>query len=344
MESEADAGDTRLKSGMMSIPIKAPSHASHTLLISRQPSRKVARKDLRLQWGILSCLHNPQKIFLAIKIVSWPHVRLMSTSIIPSPVERQLPPGLIFLANPISSYFNANPPYNNVILEALIFTPPPQPPRILLLQHASGGADPNAFSDYWQVPSGKPSLDDLSLLHALARVVREQTSLTISYVATMSGSEEGPGNWFSDSALWMRMLFVVEVSELAPKSRRNFEEPVALALDGESNYESSDAGAEPETLALDGESNYEPSDTSVEPESESVLAEVKIDPSKHRSHVWATEEELTEFMNSGLYPADEKTQYQIMLEAFAYYRQDLAQLKRLRQIRQNTHSGQGSGG
>lgn len=57
------------------------------------------------------------------------------------PVISELPPLLTFLANPISSYFNANPPYNNVILDILIFTPPPQPPRLLLLQHA-GGADP----------------------------------------------------------------------------------------------------------------------------------------------------------------------------------------------------------
>lgn len=54
--------------------------------------------------------------------------------LVPSPISTDLPPTLTFLSNPIASYFNAAPPYNNVTLGALLFTLPPRTPRLLLLQ------------------------------------------------------------------------------------------------------------------------------------------------------------------------------------------------------------------
>ncbi len=248
----------------------------------------------------------------------------MSFATIPTPIEPQLPPTLNFLTIPIANYFSANPPYNNVVLEALIFTPPPQPPRILLLQRAGGGADPNAFSDYWQVPRGKPLVNDGTMLDSLARIVREQTGLQISFVATMCGTEEGPGTRQTGNVLWMRMLFMVEVAELAPRVRQTSEQP--------------------DDFALEEDSGYEPSETITERESVPDSVEVRIDPGKHRLHVWASEGDLKKFINARLYPAEERIQYQIMLEGFAYYRQDFAQLENLRQARQNTafHQGLGS--
>ena len=58
-----------------------------------------------------------------------------TTFLMPSPIDTVLPPTLTFLSNPISYYFAAAPPYNNVVLGALLFTPPVHcTPRLLLLQ------------------------------------------------------------------------------------------------------------------------------------------------------------------------------------------------------------------
>lgn len=54
--------------------------------------------------------------------------------VVTSPISTELPPTLAFLSNPISHYLNAAPPYNNVTLGALLFSPPPHVPRLLLLQ------------------------------------------------------------------------------------------------------------------------------------------------------------------------------------------------------------------
>lgn len=116
---------------------------------------------------------------------------------------------------------------------------------------------------------------------------------------------------------------MVEVAELAPKSRQ--------------------ASEQPESLALDDQLVCEPSKASTEQESELDYAPVQMDASKHRLHAWATEGDFTEFFNTGLYPVTEKTQYQIMLEAFAFYRQDFTRLESLRQIRQNAVFYQGLG-
>lgn len=54
-------------------------------------------------------------------------------------------------------------------------------------------------------------------------------------------------------------------------------------------------------------------------------------------------EDLREFIKPKLYPIEEKAQYQVMLEAFAFYRRDHAQLKCLRQQRQGANSSHGFG-
>lgn len=243
----------------------------------------------------------------------------MSSSAIALPIATALPPGLAFLASPISNYFYSQPPYNNVTLEALILTPPPQPPRILLLQRV-GGADPHAFSNYWQVPSGKPIFSDPTMVHAIARIVREQTGLELSHVATMSGTETGPASWKTGNMQWMRMLFMVEVAELANLSTPSSPHPESLAFDDDQGS-GNDLGQELDLGAVP----------------------LIMDKKKHRLHVWAMEEDLKEFIKSGLYPTEEATQYQVMLEAFAFYRQDFAQLECLRQTRQNSVFNQGFG-
>ena len=239
------------------------------------------------------------------------------------PIATLLPRDVAFLANPISCYFNANPPYNNVILQALILTPPPQPPRILLLLCA-GGTDPHAFSAFWQVPSGPPPYSDQTLLHAMARIIREQTGLQLSDVVTMSATEIGPSpNAWTGRSQWVKMLFMVEVAELGMIAGRAAKSPEAYALDNE------------------GEVRDQGSEISQGPDLDAV--NVTMNPQKHGLHVWATEEDLREFVKSRLYPVEEAAQYQAIVEAFAFYRQNFAQLNYLRQQRHRANSNHGIG-
>jgi len=75
--------------------------------------------------------------------------------IAPLPISGRLPSELGFLSNHISGYFGTQAPYNNAALGALIFTPPPQEPRLLLVQ-ISAYTDPHAFSAAWEAPNGLP--------------------------------------------------------------------------------------------------------------------------------------------------------------------------------------------
>ena len=93
-----------------------------------------------------------------------------------------------FLNNPISHYFNADPPYNNPRLYVMVLTQPPELPRILLVQ-ASATSDPHAFSTVWEAHSDFPQPTDESLHHTLARIVTDQTGLQLCPVLNLSGSE-----------------------------------------------------------------------------------------------------------------------------------------------------------
>ena len=221
-------------------------------------------------------------------------------------------PSLSYLASPIAEYFYAAPPYNNVTLEALIFTPPPQPPRLLLLQ-ATCLPDPNAFSACWQLPRGKPIFSDPSLIGALTRIVLQQTGLQLSYVAAMLGSETGPATPQSGNMRWMKMTFLVEVADLGPSATAIFD------------------GSMVSTPEDSAGSDY--SDRCEEGQPPSNNSKVCIEPSLHSQYLWVSENELQEFVKAGLYPVEERISYQVMLEAFAFYRQDFAYLEYLRQSR-----------
>lgn len=94
---------------------------------------------------------------------------------------------------------------------------------------------------------------------------------------------------------------------------------------------SAHSSQDPERLALEEEFDHGGSDSSMELDSIPILMNLE----KHRMHVWATEEDLKSFVKSGLYPTEETEQYQIMLEAFAFYRQDFDQMDYLRRARES---------
>lgn len=214
------------------------------------------------------------------------------------PIATELPPELAFLANHISTYFSSNPPYNRAILGALIFTPPPQEPKLLLVQ-VREHADPNAFSWSWGVPSGSPQASDLTMLHALARIVHTQTGLHLNRVHMMSGSQVGPTE---ENPEWINIQFTVSVTELdCDIDPFSLQQTLAHQAGNPENYNFEAAqghGRDPNTIP------------------------VTLNPQTHREHAWATEDDLREFMKSGLYPDGSAQQYQSMLDAFALYKQD----------------------
>ena len=173
----------------------------------------------------------------------------------------------------------------------------------------AGGTDPHAFSDFWQLPSGSPKISDPTMLHTLARIIFEQTGLRLTSVVTMSGTEVEPGTFETGNALRMRMLFMVEVAELGPMQLDN--SPFGK-----------DFGCGSQEIDINS-------------------VQIALNLSKHRRHVWSREKDLKEFINSGLYPIEEKAQYRMMLEAFVFQKQNRAYLESLNQQRQSAGSSHG---
>lgn len=226
----------------------------------------------------------------------------MSLSSLPAwPIDEGLPPELAFLANDISTYFDANPPYSKASLAALIFTPPPEPPTLLLIQ-GPHTADP-AFSSFWRAPNGYPTPSDSTMLHTLSRIILDQTGLHLSRVLTMSGSEVGPGTVESGTAEWMRLQFTVLVSELRSDSDQILQ-PSPVSPVGNHGY------------SLHGNRGN----------AKEAVSKM-LNSEKRQRHAWVTEKDLKEFIQSGLFPIDELKQYQSMLDAFSLYRQDIAQIQ-----------------
>ena len=59
---------------------------------------------------------------------------------------------------------------------------------------------------------------------------------------------------------------------------------------------------------------------------------------RYRRYSWSTEGDLQELTNSGLYPAEERSQYRMMLDAFVFHKQNLAYLHSLDQHFQDASS------
>ena len=121
----------------------------------------------------------------------------------------------------------------------------------------------------------------------------------------MSGSEVGLGTFESGNAQWMKLQFTVQVSELdadpfAFSSQQDTAHQADLPEDGVFNA-AKGKGKDPSAVSI------------------------SLNQELHQRHAWVTEDDLREFINSGLYPQDETRQYQSMLDAFALYRQVAAQ-------------------
>ena len=191
------------------------------------------------------------------------------------PIKFQLPAELIFLENPISNFLEADLPCSNARLSALIFSRGPLP-RLFLVQLCASSA-PNAFSFQWLAPHGFPNSSDPSLLHTLARVVKDQTGLTLHAVRAMRGWErvKAGHSLYSGGPEWVKVLIHVDVEELEPMN-------LPRALTDKSAPMNTDDEGLVETV----------------PDYTSIL--ISLDPQKHRQHQWVTKHELSEFLESEL--------------------------------------------
>lgn len=147
------------------------------------------------------------------------------------------------------------------------------------------------------------------MLHALARIIFEQTGLRLTSVVMMSGTEIEPAASETGYAQRMRMLFMVEVAELGP-----------LQLD--SSQFGKDFGYGSQKLDV-------------------CSIPVVSNPRKHRQHVWSREEDFKELIDSGLYPIEERAHYRMILEAFVLRKHNLAYLDSLFQQSQCAGSSHG---
>ena len=147
------------------------------------------------------------------------------------------------------------------------------------------------------------------MLHALARLILDQTGLRLTSVITLSGSEKEFTTFKNGEAQRMRLLFMVEVAELGSVQSGNF------PYGNDSGYESQGLDVNSLPIALDF--------------------------GMYRRHAWSTEEDLEELVNSGLYPVEERAQYRMMLHAFVFHKQNLAYLDSLNQHSQGVSSSRG---
>ena len=173
----------------------------------------------------------------------------------------------------------------------------------------AGGTDPHAFSDFWQIPSGSPKTSDPTMLHALARIILDETGLRLTSVFMLSGIEQDPSSIGTGKAQSMKMFFMVEVAELGSAQSGN----PAFGKDFQYGSQELDLSSVPMNL------NF----------------------GRYRRYAWSTEGDIQELINSGLYPVEERPQYRMMLDAFVFHKQNIAYLHSLNQHFQDASSSRG---
>lgn len=105
-------------------------------------------------------------------------------------------------------YYKQNPQYQVVCTGAVIFN---DEGKMLLVQRAK---EEKAFPNFWEIPGGKVDDTDESLLHAVAREIKEETGLDVSRVVRKVG-EFGWGETSKKTGrehVWRKLIFEVEVS------------------------------------------------------------------------------------------------------------------------------------
>ena len=197
---------------------------------------------------------------------------------------------LSFLKDPILKSVEQNVD-NNVRLDALIFASDNELWRLLLLQ-SYANFDPYAFSTSWGVPCDSPKASDRTLLGALSRIVNEQTGLQLHGVGLVAEPKHTSDELHTRIGRRQRTLrIVVQVKELQPyldADRPALQTSSTLINKNSSSFCSPDYRSIPISLA----------------------------DSLHSQHMWATKNELEEFLSSGLFPSEDQEDLQELVAAF----------------------------
>ncbi|KAF2180577.1 hypothetical protein K469DRAFT_639535 [Zopfia rhizophila CBS 207.26] len=111
---------------------------------------------------------------------------------------------------PEKEFYIQNPHYNMLCTGAVVFN---SEGKLLLIQRAS---DEKAFPNCWEVPGGKVDDDDETLLHAVARELKEETGLDVTKIVRKVaefGWKEKHKRTAQDQS-WLKHIFEVEVKEM----------------------------------------------------------------------------------------------------------------------------------
>ncbi|KAF2734595.1 hypothetical protein EJ04DRAFT_543552 [Polyplosphaeria fusca] len=106
-------------------------------------------------------------------------------------------------------FLKQNTQHQVLVIGACIFN---SEGKLLLIQRA---ADEHAFPNFWEVPGGKVDNTDQSVLHAVAREVKEETGLTVSKFIREVGSLgwDEVSRRTGEPVHWHKLVFEVEVKD-----------------------------------------------------------------------------------------------------------------------------------
>jgi 8-oxo-dGTP pyrophosphatase MutT (NUDIX family) len=117
----------------------------------------------------------------------------------------QLSPSLNHLMIPLQTWLAQNTYSDRLAVGGLIFHPTTNHTRLLILQRAN---NESAFPNVWEIPGGTCEAADETILHSLAREIREEKHLTLQTILDQVGDVEHlvlKGKW------WSKICFLVKV-------------------------------------------------------------------------------------------------------------------------------------
>ncbi|KAL8686849.1 MAG: hypothetical protein Q9218_006817 [Villophora microphyllina] len=183
------------------------------------------------------------------------------------PIAIRIPPSLQKFAVPLSTFLATHPQYTRLACSAFIFAPKthsrstPVKPRLLMIQRA---AQDDHFPSLWEVPGGTTEDTDPTILHSLAREVYEETGLRL----TRFTHQIGEGSEFTHHK----------------KNKTTDEVTVYKGLKLSFVIEVAEIGALLDNDGVEGFLKAIP---------------VVLNPVEHGAFVWANEEEVREYYETG---------------------------------------------
>ncbi|KAF2662665.1 hypothetical protein K491DRAFT_686542 [Lophiostoma macrostomum CBS 122681] len=128
----------------------------------------------------------------------------------PARASFEYPPALQQYMITEAEFFEQNPQYGKLCTGVVVFD---DAGRMLLVQRAK---EEKAFPNLWEIPGGKVDDTDESILHGVARELKEEAGLDVTRVIRKIG-EFGWEEYHTirkRQEVWRKLIFEVEVKEL----------------------------------------------------------------------------------------------------------------------------------